>query len=114
MTSFQKQNRIAAGAVFLAVFFVYLRTVTPNVAFWDCGEFISTSYILGVPHPPGAPLYTLVGRIMSLLPLPGKVAFHVNLISVFAGAATALFLYLCTVRLLCAWLDPEPWTNRIA
>jgi len=61
-------NRIIAFVVFMIALFVYLRTVAPTTSFWDCGEFITCSYILGVPHPPGAPLYILVGRIFSMIP----------------------------------------------
>ena len=59
--SFSDINRLVGSLVFLLTLTVYFLTVAPTVAFWDCGEFITTSYILGVPHPPGAPLYTLLG-----------------------------------------------------
>ena len=52
-----------------------------TVPYWDSGEFIATSYILGVPHPPGSPLYLIIGRIFSMLPINPDIAFRVNLIS---------------------------------
>nr|MCS5660523.1 DUF2723 domain-containing protein [Dehalococcoidia bacterium] len=67
MTS-KKLNRIIAGIVFVFTFIIYFDTMAPTVSYWDCGEFIATSYILGVPHPPGSPLFLIIGRIFSMLP----------------------------------------------
>ncbi|MGH7452423.1 MAG: glycosyltransferase family 117 protein, partial [bacterium] len=78
----------------------YLRTLAPTVSFWDCGEFIACSYILGVPHPPGAPLYLLLGRVFSLLPLAADIGWRVNLISALASAATVLLTYLIILQLI--------------
>ncbi len=114
MTAFHKRNRLIAAAVFFIAFIVYLKTVSRTVSFWDCGEFIATSYILGVPHPPGAPFYTLLGRIFSMLPIPGEIAFRVNLMSVFVASATVLLIYLCVVRLLSTWLDPREGVDQAA
>lgn len=114
MRTFRDQNRLIGTMVFLITCFVYIRTVAPTVTFWDTGEFIAASYILGVPHPPGAPFHTLLGRIFTLFANPENVAFSVNLISVLAGAATALLLYLCSVRLLTRWLRPGRISDRIA
>jgi len=58
-------NWMVGFFVFLIVLVVYLRTMAVSLSFWDCGEFIACSHILGVPHPPGAPLYILVGRLFS-------------------------------------------------
>ncbi len=93
-------NRIFASLVFLISLFVYLKTVAPTTSFWDCGEFITCSYILGVPHPPGAPLYILVGRIFSMIPFVGDIGMRVNVISALASAITVMFTYLIIVRLI--------------
>lgn len=79
---------------------IYLLTVAPTVSFWDCGEFIAAAYALGVPHPPGAPLYLLLGRIFSLLPVTGDIALRVNLISTIASALAVLLTYLIILRLI--------------
>ena len=77
----------------------YIRTVTPTVPFWDSGEFIATSWILGLPHPPGNPVYTMLGRMMSLLPFE-TIAWRVNFMSSFASALACLFTFFFTVKAL--------------
>ncbi|MCK4232701.1 DUF2723 domain-containing protein, partial [candidate division WOR-3 bacterium] len=71
---------LAAGIIFIAALVIYLLTVSPTVAFWDVGEFIACSANLGVPHPPGTPLYVLIGRIFSLIPISAEIAFRINFI----------------------------------
>src|SRR5438477_6680845 len=84
--------------VFLIAATVYFLTLSPTVPFWDSGEFIAVSYILGIPHPPGTPLYVLLGRIATLIPL-GNVAQRVNGLSALASALAVMFSYLVIVRL---------------
>lgn len=80
---------------------VYLLTMARTVSFWDCGEFIATSHSLGVCHPPGAPLYTLLAHLFCLLaPGPQWVALCSNLLSALASAFTAAFLFWTLHRLL--------------
>ncbi|MBN1970450.1 MAG: DUF2723 domain-containing protein [Candidatus Delongbacteria bacterium] len=91
---------------FLISLIVYLMTVAPTTSYWDCGEFIATSRILGIPHPPGAPFFLLLGRVFSMLPIASDIGLRVNLISVFASSFTVLFLYLITIRLIAIWRGP--------
>jgi len=57
-----------AGAVALLAAIIYLLTVQRTVSFWDCGEFIASAVIMGVPHPPGSPFYLLLGKMFSMIP----------------------------------------------
>jgi tetratricopeptide (TPR) repeat protein len=91
---------VGFGITCFVVLLVYLATVAPTVSFWDCGEFIACSYILGVPHPPGTPLQVLLGRIFSLLPLGREIAYRVNLFSVLSGMLISGFLYLIVVEVI--------------
>src|SRR5688572_4400696 len=89
-------------AVGLFILAVYMITLSPDVSFWDSGEFIATSYSLGIPHPPGTPLYVVLGRFFSLvfhdflgIASPARA---VNMLSAIPSAIAAVFLYLCIVR----------------
>lgn len=93
---------LLAGLVALVV---YRLTLTPTVPFWDSGEFIACSYTLGIPHPPGTPLYVLLGRVFTLLPL-GSIAERVNMLSAIPSALAVSVTYLLTARLLAECGDP--------
>ncbi|MCS6808066.1 MAG: DUF2723 domain-containing protein [Bacteroidota bacterium] len=74
----------------------YLLTVQKTVPFWDCAEFTAAAVYQQVPHPPGAPLFLMVGKLFHLLPF-GDPAWRVNLVSVFATAFSVLLLYFISV-----------------
>lgn len=93
-------HKTLGGLVLVVSLVVYLLTVQRTLSLWDCGEFIACSYTMAVAHPPGTPLFLLIGRIFSLLPTAADIGLRVNLLSVFSGAVAALFGYLVTVRLL--------------
>ncbi|MGK9477664.1 protein O-mannosyl-transferase family [Melioribacter sp. OK-6-Me] len=101
-------NRIIAGIVFAISLFVFLITVQPSVSFWDCGEFIASSYALQVPHPPGTPFFLIVGRLFSMIPFAENIGLRVNLISVVTSAFTVMFLYLIAVMLIKNYRKKEP------
>ncbi|MBN1466994.1 DUF2723 domain-containing protein [candidate division KSB1 bacterium] len=103
MQKYRMFNRLFAGLAFLVSLIVYLRTIAPTTSFWDCGEFITCSYILGIPHPPGAPFYLLLGRIFTMLPIAADIGLRVNVISALSSSFTVLFLYLIIVRLIKQW-----------
>ncbi|MFQ5905831.1 MAG: protein O-mannosyl-transferase family, partial [bacterium] len=89
--------------VFLVSFAVYLWTMAPTVSFWDCGEFIATSYILGVAHPPGTPLQILIGRIFSMIPFSREIAYRVNMISTLSASLAVSLVYLMIVKVIGMW-----------
>ena len=95
MLNFHRINNLTGWLVFLIALVTYTLTVEPTASFWDCGEFIACAYKLQVPHPPGAPLFLLIGRMFSLLALGdvSRVAFWVNMMSVVSSALTILFLH---------------------
>lgn len=94
MNKFHKINNLFGWSVFLLSALVYFLTIEPTVSLWDCGEYISTAFKLQVGHPPGAPLFQLLGRIFSLAaPDVSSVAFLINLMSALASSFTVLFLF---------------------
>ncbi len=93
-------NRACALFVFLVSLALYLSTMAPTTSFWDAGEFIAVGHGLQVNHPPGAPLYTLLGRIFSMFMPLQYVAESINFISVLSSALVVMLLYLIVVRLV--------------
>jgi tetratricopeptide (TPR) repeat protein len=94
----ENENRLG-GVIFLVSFFVYAATLCPTVYTGDSGELITACYTMGVAHPPGYPLYCLLGRFFTLIPL-GSIAWRVNLFSAFCASLTVAFVYLIIVELI--------------
>ena len=95
--SFKRWNRIVAVAVMLVSAVAYLCTIEPTASFWDCGEFIASSYKLEVGHHPGNPVFQLFARFFTIPFPPEKAAVAVNAFNAILGALTVFFLYLTTV-----------------
>jgi hypothetical protein len=92
--NFKKWNTILGWFVFTIALITYWLTVEPTASFWDAGEYITTSSNLEVGHPPGAPLYQLMGAFFSIFALEAThIALTINLMSVFASAFTILFMF---------------------
>ena len=95
--TFKLWNRIAAAFAFVVSAFTYLSTIEPTASFWDCGEFIASSYKLEVGHPPGNPTFQVLARIFTLFGDNMHAAVLVNAMSALCSALTILFLYLTIV-----------------
>lgn len=102
-----------AALSFLVAAGTYLTTMQPSIPFWDCGEFLGAAATLGISHPPGAPMWTLAGRILSM-PMPfADPAAKMNALSALCGALAAMFLYLTTVRIIRVWRGNPQSTSDI-
>ncbi|MBQ2007000.1 MAG: DUF2723 domain-containing protein [Bacteroidales bacterium] len=97
---FTLYHRLSALAVFVISLVTYLLTMEPTASFWDCGEFIASSYKLEVGHPPGNPVFQLFARIFTLFGDNMHAAVLVNAMSALCSALTIFFLYLTIVWLV--------------
>ena len=99
--NFKKWNLILGWTVFTIALTVYGLTVEPTVGFWDTGEYILTSSKLEVGHPPGAPLFQMLGAFFSIFATdPTQIGFVLNMMSAVASAFTILFMFWSIVILL--------------
>ena len=110
-----RYNRIIAIAVFAIAFVVFILTVAPTVAFWDCGEYIAAGHSMGIPHPPGNPLFMMMLRVASLLFSFFKdVGYRMNFLVVLFSAGTALLMYLVSVRVAIGFVGvPDTTWKRL-
>ncbi|HLP14145.1 MAG TPA: DUF2723 domain-containing protein [Flavobacteriales bacterium] len=91
--NYKNLNNIIGWIIFAIALFVYTATMEDTVSLWDCGEYISTAYKLEVGHPPGAPLFNMLGRIFSAFVSTSNVAWSINFMSALVSAFTILFLF---------------------
>ena len=96
---FNRLNNIVAVAVLAIASFTYLSTIEPTVSFWDCGEFIASSYKLEVGHPPGNPTFQVLARAFTIFTDKEHAAMMVNAMSAICSALTIMLLYLTIVHL---------------
>ena len=108
-------NRLTAMLVFAISAVTYLLTIEPTASFWDCGEFIASSYKLEVGHPPGNPVFQLFARFFTMFADNMHAAVAVNAMSAICSALTIFFLYLTIVFLAKRVVKPsEDGTYSIA
>jgi hypothetical protein len=93
-------RRIVGAFVFLVSAIQLISTAQVSVSFWDPGELSAAACLMQVPHPPGGPLFTMVGRLFYMLPVPGSLGFRMNLVSALASAGTVLLLYLIILKVI--------------
>src|SRR6185503_9268058 len=107
-----RPSYLAASLASAAVFVLYVLTLAPSTAMWDTSEYIAAAYTLGLPHPPGNPLFVLIGRVFAVLPIAPNVAMRINILAAICSAVSASMWFLITERVLVGWL-PLRW-QRLA
>ncbi len=108
MKNFKQLNNIVGWLTFLVAAITYLMTIEPTASFWDCGEFITTSFKLEVGHPPGAPFFMIMGKFFSFFGgSPSNAAVMINSMSALASAFTILFLFWTITHLAKKIIKPE-------
>lgn len=113
--SFNKINNITGWVICIVACLVYILTAEATGSFWDTGEFIASAHKLQLPHPPGAPLFTLLGRFFIILFGAENPAFAVNIMSAVASGFTILFLFWTVThfgRKLMVGFTEEPTTGQ--
>ena len=98
--NYNKWNTLLGWLTFLVASIVYLVTLEDTVSLWDCGEYITAAYKLEVGHPPGAPLFMVLGRVFSFFADKESVAFYINSLSAISSSLTILFMFWSLTLLL--------------
>lgn len=111
--NFNKWNTIIGWLAFGIALLTYSLTVEPTLSFWDCGEYIATAAKLEVGHPPGAPLFQMLGAFFALFANNKEhIAVMVNMMSVFSSAFTILFLFWSSTLILRKLISSYSEINR--
>ena len=103
----------AATIAAVLVFVLYLLTLSPSTAMWDTSEYIAAAFTFGLPHPPGNPMFVLLGRFFSILPIAPNVAMRINILAALCSAVSAGMWFLVAERVVAFWL-PRKWQRRFA
>src|SRR5207247_771832 len=104
---------LIAGLVALGALLLYVTTLAPTTQFWDTSEYIAAAYALGIPHPPGNPLFVLIAHTWGLLPLAAGYAMRINLLAGVTSAIAAGCWFLVSERWMRAWV-PARLPRRLA
>jgi transmembrane protein TMEM260 (protein O-mannosyltransferase) len=102
-----------AAFVFLGTLALYVATLAPTTQFWDTSEYIAAAKVLGIPHPPGNPLFTMMAHVWGMLPLAAAYAQRINLFAATTSAVAAACWFLVGER----WMRPivpTPFIRRLA
>jgi hypothetical protein len=102
-----------AAGVALGALILYVATLAPTTQFWDTSEYIAAAYVLGIPHPPGNPLFTLIAHTWGLLPLAAGYAMRINLLAAVTSAIAAGCWFLVGERWMRGWV-PARLPRRLA
>jgi hypothetical protein len=99
-----------AGVTTLIVLLIYVATLAPTTAFWDTSEYIAAARVLGIPHPPGNPLFVILAHTFGLLPLSSAYAVRINLFAALTSAGAAGLWFLVAERWLRS-IVPQRWAR---
>src|SRR3954463_15372677 len=114
MSTDSKKTPYAWGALTaIVVLAIYLATLAPTTAFWDTSEYIAAAKVLGIPHPPGNPLFVILAHTFGLLPLAASYAVRINLFAAATSAAAAGLWFLVAERWL-RGIVPQRWARYAA
>jgi len=104
---------LLAGLVALGALIIYVATLAPTTQFWDTSEYIAAAYVLGIPHPPGNPLFVLIAHTWGLIPWVAHYAERINLLAAVTSAIAAGCWFLVGERWMRSWV-PARWPRRLA
>ena len=107
-----RPSYLAAAVASALIFLLYLVTLAPSTAMWDTSEYIAAAYDFGLPHPPGNPLFVVLGRFFAILPIAPNVAMRINILAALSSAGAAGMWFLITERVLVGWLS-ERWQRIV-
>src|SRR5690242_16673453 len=108
-----KPPYLMAACVSLGALLLYILTLAPTTQFWDTSEYIAAAYTLGIPHPPGNPLFVLIAHVFGLLPLAAGYAMRINLLAAVTSAVAAGCWFLVSERWMREWV-PARLPRRLA
>src|SRR5438067_1502557 len=107
-----KPPYLMAACVSLGALVLYVLTLAPTTQFWDTSEYIAAAYTLGIPHPPGNPLFVLMAHVFGLLPLAHAYAERIKLFAAVTSAISAGCWFLVAERWLRSFV-PALWPRRL-
>jgi hypothetical protein len=107
-----RPSYLAAGIVSALVLVLYLVTLAPSTAMWDTSEYITAATVLGMPHPPGNPLFVLIGRVFAIIPIASSIAVRINVLAAVCSAISAGAWFLITERVLVGWFE-QRWLRVV-
>lgn len=90
---------VIAALICLFALILYVKTIPPSIIAGDHGELVTEAYNAGAGHPPGYPLWVILGKLFTFIPV-GDIAFRISLFIAFSGAGAVFFLYLICIKLL--------------
>src|SRR5690348_5148131 len=108
-----RPSYLAAVITALVILTLYVVTLAPSTAMWDTSEYIAAAYVLGLPHPPGNPLFVIIAHTFGLLPFFTSYAARINLLAAVTSAASAGLWFLITERVVIGWLA-QRWQRIVA